>query len=113
VPERIIRGVADLGLLGLSIPEAYGGSQSDTSDYRAMLIATEELSRTSLALAGSLMTRPEILVRALLRAGTEEQKRKWLPAIASGEKLAAVAVNQPHHVAGLAPPTCPATRPPD
>jgi len=110
VPERIIRGVADLGLLGLSIPEAYGGSQSDTSDYRAMLIATEELSRTSLALAGSLMTRPEILVRALLRAGTEEQKRKWLPAIASGEKLVAVAVTEPDHGSDVASITCRATR---
>ena len=113
VPEKVIRGVADLGLLGLSVPQAYGGSQSETLDYRAMLIATEELSRSSLAVGGSLMTRPEILVRALLRGGTEAQKRRWLPAIAAGEKLVAVAVTEPDHGSDVASITCRADRRPD
>lgn len=112
VPEEIIHAVADLGLLGLSVPEAYGGSQSETPDFRAMLIATEELSRTSLA-AGSLMTRPEILVRALLRGGSEEQKHAWLPLIASGEKLVAVAVTEPDHGSDVASITCRARQRPD
>lgn len=106
VPEEIIRGVAALGLFGLSIPEKYGGSQGAAPDHRAMLIATEELSRASLATGGSLMTRPEILVRALLRGGTEQQKREWLPAIASGEKLVAVAVTEPDHGSDVASITC-------
>jgi len=69
VPADIISGVADLGLFGLSIPEEYGGSLAGRPDHLAMLIGTEELSAGSLAVGGSLMTRPEILVRALLTAG--------------------------------------------
>ena len=52
-----------------------------------MLIATEELSAASLACGGSLMTRPEILVRALLSGGSEEQRRSYLPRIASGAAI--------------------------
>src|SRR5205807_8102594 len=74
VPDEIIRGVAELGLFGLSIPEEFGGSLSGRPDNVAMLIATEELSAASLAAGGSLMTRPEILVRALLSGATEDQK---------------------------------------
>jgi (2S)-methylsuccinyl-CoA dehydrogenase len=95
VPEAVIRGVADLGLFGLSVPEEYGGWAGSEPDLGAMLIATEELSRASLAAAGSLMTRPEILVRALLKGGTEAQRQEWLPAIASGAKMVAVAVTEP------------------
>jgi (2S)-methylsuccinyl-CoA dehydrogenase len=75
-----------------------------------MLIATEELSRASLAAGGSLITRPEILVRALLRSGTEAQKRDWLPAIASGEKLVAVGVTEPDYGSDVAQIKCRATR---
>ena len=110
IPEEIISGVAELGLFGLSIPEEHGGSQGAAPDFRAMLIATEELSRASLAAGGSLMTRPEILVRALLRSGTEEQKRAWLPAIASGEKLVAVGVTEPDYGSDVAQIKCRATR---
>jgi (2S)-methylsuccinyl-CoA dehydrogenase len=110
VPEEIIRGVAALGLFGLSVPEAYGGAQGAEPDFRAMLIATEELSRASLAAGGSLITRPEILVRALLRGGTEAQRREWLPPIASGEKLVAVAVTEPDHGSDVAAISCRATR---
>ncbi len=113
VPEEIIRGVSELGLLGLSIPERYGGSQGDAPDFRAMLIATEELSRASLAAGGSLITRPEILVRVLLRGGTEAQRREWLPPIATGEKLVAVAVTEPDHGSDVASVACRAARRPD
>jgi (2S)-methylsuccinyl-CoA dehydrogenase len=60
-----------------------------------MVIATEELSRASLGAGGSLITRPEILTRALLQGGTEEQKQQWLPSIALGETMVAVAVTEP------------------
>lgn len=79
IPDAVIAGVAALGLLGISIPEAYGGFQAEP-DSRAMLVATEELSSASLGAAGSLMTRPEILVRALLRAGTEGRRNAGCPA---------------------------------
>jgi (2S)-methylsuccinyl-CoA dehydrogenase len=109
VPDDIIAGIADLGLFGLSIPEAYGGSLAERPDHLAMLIGTEEMSAGSLAAGGSLMTRPEILVRALLTAGSEEQKRRWLPGIASGEMLVAVAVTEPDYGSDVAAIQCRAT----
>ena len=60
-----------------------------------MVVATEELSWGSLGVGGSLITRPEILTRALVYGGTEEQKKQWLPKLASAEILAAVAVTEP------------------
>ncbi len=96
IPDDIIAGVAELGCFGLSIPEHYGGSATGTrEDLLAMVIATEQLSRASLGAGGSLITRPEILARALEAGGTEDQKRRWLPLIASGERLCAVAVTEP------------------
>lgn len=96
IPEDLIGGLAEMGLFGLSIPEEYGGFASGgESDYFGMVIATEELSRGSLGAAGSLITRPEILARALEAGGTEEQKRHWLPQLATGEIMNAVAVTEP------------------
>nr|MCU0824976.1 acyl-CoA dehydrogenase [Leptospira sp.] len=70
----------------------------------SMLVVTEELSRGSLGAAGSLITRPEIMSKALLKGGTEEQKNKWLPLLASGEKMAGIMVTEPNYgsdVAGI------------
>jgi (2S)-methylsuccinyl-CoA dehydrogenase len=105
VPESIIAGLGELGAFGLSIPEEYGGYASGgESDYLGMVVATEELSRGSLGIGGSLVTRPEILARALVGGGTEEQKQHWLPKLATAELLNAVAVTEPDYgsdVAGL------------
>ena len=96
VPEEVISGLAALGVFGLSIPVRYGGSREDDHPpYLGMVVATEELSRASLAIGGSLITRPEMLARALTRGGTEQQKQRWLPAIASGEKMVAICVTEP------------------
>ena len=93
VPESVISGLAELGAFGLSVPEEYEGfAAGGESDYMGMVVATEELSRGSLGIGGSLITRPEILTRALVRGGTEEQKRQWLPRLASGEVMVAVSV---------------------
>jgi (2S)-methylsuccinyl-CoA dehydrogenase len=105
IPEDVISGLAEMGGFGLSVPEEYGGFASGgESDYLGMVVATEELSRGSLGAGGSLITRPEILTRALVRGGTEEQKHELLPKIASGELMVAVAVTEPDFgsdVAGL------------
>lgn len=105
IPPAIIKAVAELGCFGLSIPEKYGGLQpNDRHDNLGMCVVTEELSRGSLGVAGSLITRPEILSKALLKGGTDEQKETWLPALAAGDKLCAVAVTEPDFgsdVAGL------------
>ncbi len=105
IPEDLIDGLAEMGVFGLSIPEEYGGfSMGGESEYIGMVVATEELSRGSLGAGGSLITRPEILTRALLAGGTEEQKQTWLPRLASGEIMNAVAVTEPDYgsdVAGI------------
>ena len=96
IPEEIISGLAELGGFGLSVPEEYEGfATGGESDYLGMVVATEELSWGSLGIGGSLITRPEILTRALVYGGTEEQKKQWLPKLASAEVLAAVAVTEP------------------
>lgn len=95
IPEDIITKLGEMGCFGLTIPEKYGGLQEEISDNVGMAVVTEELSRASLGVAGSLITRPEILGKALLKGGTEEQKMKWLPLLASGEKMVAVAVTEP------------------
>lgn len=103
IPESLIEGLAEMGLFGLSIPEEYGGFASGgESDFYGMVIATEELSRASLGAAGSLITRPEILARALEAGGTEAQKQTWLPRLAAGEVMNAVAVTEPDYGSDVA-----------
>ncbi|NNN00503.1 MAG: acyl-CoA/acyl-ACP dehydrogenase [Acidimicrobiaceae bacterium] len=96
IPESIIAGLSELGGFGLSVPEEFGGfATGGESEYLAMVVATEELSWGGLGIGGSLITRPEILTRALIKGGTEEQKQCWLPRLASAESLVAVAVTEP------------------
>ncbi len=95
LPEDVIAGLAAMGAFGLSIPPEHGGSFDPGLGHLPMVVATEELSRASLAAGGSLITRPEILARAVLDGGTAEQRARWLPGIASGELMVAVAVTEP------------------
>ncbi len=92
IPEDFIAKMAELNFFGLSVPEEYGGSEMGNL---AMILTTEELSRASLAAAGSLITRPEILTKALLQGGTEDQKKHWLPRIAAGELMVGISVTEP------------------
>jgi (2S)-methylsuccinyl-CoA dehydrogenase len=111
IPEEIVTGLAELGGFGLSVPEEYGGfATGGESDYMGMVVATEELSWGSLGIGGSLITRPEILTRALVRGGTEAQKREWLPKLATAEVLAAVAVTEPDYGSDVANIATSATR---
>ena len=96
VPEDVIEGLAEIGAFGLSVPAEYCGyNEGGDAEYLGMVVATEELSRASLGIGGSLITRPEILTRALVKGGTEEQKQHWLPKLATAEVMAAVAVTEP------------------
>jgi (2S)-methylsuccinyl-CoA dehydrogenase len=107
VPEEFIRKMAELGYFGLSVPEAYGGIEMGNL---AMILTTEELSRASLAGAGSLITRPEILTKALLQGGSEEQKKSWLPRLASGELMVGICVTEPDVGSDVASLKCRADR---
>jgi (2S)-methylsuccinyl-CoA dehydrogenase len=107
VPESFIRSMAELGFFGLSVPEKYGGVEMGNL---AMILTTEELSRASLAAAGSLITRPEILAKALMSGGTEEQRREWLPQLASGEVMVGIAVTEPDIGSNVAGAKCRAER---
>jgi (2S)-methylsuccinyl-CoA dehydrogenase len=107
IPEEFIAKMAALGYFGLSVPEQYGGYEMGNL---AMILTTEELSRASLAGAGSLITRPEILTKALLQGGTEEQKRHWLPKIAAGELMVGISVTEPDIGSDVASVKCRAER---
>ena len=103
IPDAILRPAAELGLFGVSIPQRYGGLQPDDhDDVLSMIVATEELSHASLGAAGSLVTRPEIVARALLAGGTEEQRAYWLPRLAAGETLCAVSITEPDYGSDVA-----------
>jgi (2S)-methylsuccinyl-CoA dehydrogenase len=103
IPDEILDGLRDLGCFGLSVPERYGGLlPDDHEDSLGMIVVTEELSRASLGGAGSLITRPEIMARALLEGGTEDQKAYWLPKLASGDPLCAIAITEPDYGSDVA-----------
>jgi (2S)-methylsuccinyl-CoA dehydrogenase len=103
IPEDVITGLAEIGGFGLSVPEEYGGFASGGEhDYLGMVVATEELSWGSLGVGGSLITRPEILTRAIVQGGTEEQKQRWLPGIASGDLMVGVMVTEPDYGSDVA-----------
>ena len=107
LPEELIEKMSELGYFGLAVPEEFGGSEMGNM---AMIITTEELSRASLAAAGSLITRPEILSKALLAGGTDEQKRSWLPKLASGELMVGISVTEPDVGSDAASVKCRAER---
>lgn len=103
VSEHLISEMGKLGFFGLSIPEELGGAAMGNL---AMILITEELSRGSLAGGGSLITRPEILSKALLAGGTAEQRARWLPLIASGARMVAISVTEPNTGSDVASISC-------
>ena len=110
VPESLLEPLREMGVFGLSIPERFGGiGPDDRDDTLMMVVVTEALSEASLAAAGSLITRPEILSRALLAGGTPAQQAHWLPQIAAGQPLCAIAITEPDHGSDVASLTLRAT----
>ena len=113
VPETLLQPMREMGVFGLSVPQRLGGSApDDRDDTLLMVVVTEALSEGSLAAAGSLITRPEILCRALMAGGTPAQQTHWLPRIAAGEPLCAIAITEPDHGSDVASLTLRATRAP-
>ena len=98
IPMSVIDKMSELGIFGLTIPEEYGGLGMSKL---AMYIVTEELARGYIGI-GSLGTRTDISSELLLIGGTEEQKQKWLPKIASGEILPTAVFTEPNTGSDLA-----------
>ncbi|MFM9845155.1 MAG: acyl-CoA dehydrogenase family protein [Dongiaceae bacterium] len=91
IPMSVIEALAELGIFGLTVPESYGGLGLGKL---AMCVVTEELSRGYIGL-GSLGTRSEIAAELIRLGGTEAQKQKWLPRLASGEILPTAVFTEP------------------
>jgi (2S)-methylsuccinyl-CoA dehydrogenase len=98
IPIELVRAIGDMGVFGITIPEQYGGQGLGKL---AMCVLTEELSRGYIGV-GSLGTRAEIAGELILHGGTEEQKQKWLPAIASGQVLPTAVFTEPDNGSDLA-----------
>jgi (2S)-methylsuccinyl-CoA dehydrogenase len=98
IPLDVIAQMSELGVFSLTIPEDYGGMGLGKE---SMCVVSEELSRGYIGV-GSLGTRSEIAAELILGSGTEEQKRKWLPKIASGEVLPTAVFTEPNTGSDLA-----------
>ncbi|WP_391480507.1 acyl-CoA dehydrogenase family protein [Nereida sp. NH-UV-3] len=92
IPMEIIEELAEMGVFGLTIPEEYGGFGLSKA---SMCVVSEELSRGYIGV-GSLGTRSEIAAELIICGGTEEQKQKWLPRLASAETLPTAVFTEPN-----------------
>jgi alkylation response protein AidB-like acyl-CoA dehydrogenase len=91
-PYELVSELAELGLMGIPIPEEWGGAGGDTLSYA---IAVEELTRVDSSVAITVAAHTSLGTMPILLFGSEEQKREWLPDLASGRKLAAFGLTEP------------------
>ncbi len=92
IGPEVIRGLAELGAFGMTIPEAYGGYGFSSTAYCRV---TEEIGTIDASLGILIGGHQSIGLKGLILYGTEEQKKKWLPRLASGEMIAAFALTEP------------------
>ncbi|MDD7916707.1 acyl-CoA dehydrogenase family protein [Actinomycetospora callitridis] len=90
-PTEIVEGMRGLGLFGLAVPEAYGGLEADTVSFA---LTFEEISRGWMGIAGILGSH-SVSCWMIARHGTEEQKQRYLPELATGERRTAIALTEP------------------
>jgi len=94
VDRGIVARLGEMGFLGLTLPEEYGGVGGDHLTY---CLAMEELGRADSALRGIVSVSNGLVGKAVLARGTEEQKQRWLPGIASGALLGCFGLTEPGH----------------
>ncbi|QRY63290.1 acyl-CoA dehydrogenase family protein [Gordonia sp. PDNC005] len=92
VPRDFYLKVGELGLFGIEVPEEYGGAGIDSYKFEA--VVTEEMARAGVSLGGSAAHIP-LCLPYLLKHANEEQKQRWLPGMASGETMFAIAMTEP------------------
>ena len=91
-PYDLVAELAELGLMGMTVPEEYGGAGADALSYA---IAVEELTRIDSSVAITVAAHHSLGTLPILYFGNDEQKREWLPQLASGQKLAAFGLTEP------------------
>jgi short-chain 2-methylacyl-CoA dehydrogenase len=91
-PYELVKELGELGLMGLPVPEEYGGAGGDTVSYA---IAIEELTRIDSSIAITVAAHTSLGTMPILLFGNEEQKRQWLPQLASGDGLGAFGLTEP------------------
>ena len=91
-PMDQFRGLAELGLTGMTIPEEYGGSGGEYQDF---MVAVEEIAAACGSTSTVLITHVSLGSQTIRHGGSEEQRQRWLPSLASGEKIAAFALTEP------------------
>ena len=91
-PYELVEELAGLGIMGLPVPEEWGGAGGDTLSYA---IAIEELARIDSSVAITVAAHTSLGTMPILLHGSEEQKHEWLPDLASGRKLAAFGLTEP------------------
>jgi short-chain 2-methylacyl-CoA dehydrogenase len=92
-PYEIVTGLAELGVMGMTIPEDYGGGGSDTLSYA---IAIEELARIDSSVAVTVAAHHSLGTLPIWQFGSDEQKDDWVPDLASGRKLASFGLTEPN-----------------
>ena len=91
-PYELVEGLAGLGVMGVPIPEEYGGAGLDTLSYA---LVVEELARIDSSIAITVAAHTSLGTMPILLYGSEEQRRTWLPDLASGRRLAAFGLTEP------------------
>lgn len=92
-PAEIVRGLGELGLMGVTVPEEYGGAGMD---HVAYVLAMEEVARACASTAAIMSVNNSLVCDPILRYGTEVQKRRYLPVLASGREIGCYGLTEPH-----------------
>src|SRR3954454_23067695 len=93
-PTDVVQQMGELGLMGLTAPEEYGGA-GDDGDFTSLCVAIEEIGRVDQSMGITLEAAVGLGINPILTFGTEEQRQQWLPDLVAGERLAGFGLTEP------------------